>query len=74
MSGLGPLVFQLVKSVLAIAAITVELADGGEVVLNIGHQHRVLLHLRVVLYFVVWQCEHQLPGLDLALAPLLFGR
>ena len=51
-----PLALRLVKPAdfasSAIAAITVELADGGELVFDVCHQHRVLPHLRAVLHLI----------------------
>ena len=38
----APLVDQLIKAVFAIGTIAVELADGVERMVGVGHQHRVL--------------------------------
>lgn len=54
------LVLQLVKSVLAIAAVPVELSDGSDVVLRVGRQHGVLPQLRRLLHVVVPERQHEL--------------
>lgn len=41
----APLILQLVKAVLAVAAIPVELPDGAEPVVNVGHQNGVFPQL-----------------------------
>ncbi len=63
----APLVLQHVKAVLAIAAITTELADGFEVVAGVVTSTVYFPHLRVVLHLVVRQRQQQMLVLLLAL-------
>jgi hypothetical protein len=56
----SPLVLQFVEAVFAIAPIAIQLSDRSDVVLGIGHQHRVFPQLRAVLDAVMRQRQYQL--------------